>query len=290
LSDRAVVFLNGEFLPKDQARISPEDRGFLLSDGIYEVTPFYRGVPFALDRHLARNEAGLRWMRIDYSLDGLAEMHRKLAEVNGLRDAPPGLVYLQVTRGTAPRTHFFPETPVEPTVYAFAKCWDRPSATKWEEGFSAVTLPDLRWGRVDMKTVCLLPNVLASQRAHDLGADDAILVKEGIAIEGTHMNFWGVFNGVLVTHPLTNRILPGVTRGVVLEIARAASLACVERPIVVDELAHADELFFTGTTSEVRPCTKVDTRTVGSGRAGPVTRTVSRLFQEHVVTSCAKRK
>ena len=288
MSEDPVVFLSGDFLPKSEARISPDDRGFLLADGIYEVTPVYGGVLFALDRHLERLRSGLSWMRIGYSAEGLARVHRTLVTRNALDDAPTALVYVQVTRGAAPRTHYFPEEPVEPTVYAFAKPWERPPKTRWEAGFSAATVPDLRWGRVDIKTVCLLPNVLAFQRARDSGADDAILVREGIAIEGAHMNFWGVFDGRIVTHPLTNRVLPGVTRGVILDLARAAGMDCVERPIMVEELPDAQELFFTGTTSEVRPCTQVDGRSVGGGRAGPVTRELSRMFRAHLqeATGC----
>lgn len=277
-----VFFLDGRFLPRSEARISPEDRGFLLSDGVYEVAPYYFGRPFALGRHMRRLASGLSWMKISYDVRELERVPGALIRDNGLEDAATALVYLQVTRGAAPRTHFFPSERVEPTVFGFARAWDRPDRERWLRGFSAKTVPDLRWGRVDIKTVCLLPNVLAFQQALDAGADDALLVREGVAIEGAHMNFWGVFGGTATTHPLTNRILPGVTRGVTLDMARSAGIPCVERPIMVEELAHADELFFTGTTGEVRPCTEVDANPVGDGRAGPVTRELSRLFREHV--------
>ncbi|MCE2454571.1 MAG: D-amino acid aminotransferase [Gemmatimonadetes bacterium] len=277
-----VFFLNGEFLPRSEARISPEDRGFLLSDGVYEVAPFYDGSPFALREHLDRLASGIEWMRIPYDVSRLAGVPGELVRRNGIADAPTALVYLQVTRGAAPRTHFFPPEPVEPTVFGYAKAWDRPEADRWEQGFSAVTVPDLRWGRVDIKTVSLLPNVLAFQRALDLGADDALLVRDGIAIEGAHQNFWGVFDGTAVTHPLTANILPGVTRRLVLELASEAGVPCSERPIAVEEIELADELFFTGTTGEIRPCTEVDGKMVGDGMTGEVTRKLSRLFRAHV--------
>ncbi|GIS80764.1 MAG: hypothetical protein CM1200mP14_23300 [Gammaproteobacteria bacterium] len=147
-------------------------------------------------------------MRINYSLDGLEEIHKQLIRVNEFQDAPSSYVYVQITRGAAPRTHYFPQEDVEPTVYAFARTWQRPSPERWAQGFSAMTVPDRRWSRADIKTICLLPNVLAFQDAIEAGADDAILVRDGVAIEGAHMNFWGVFDGTVVTHPTTSNILP----------------------------------------------------------------------------------
>lgn len=278
----STVYLNGEYLPKEEATISPDDRGFLLADGLYEVTPFYEGVPFALDRHMQRLLRGLCWMRIDQDTSGLEEVHRRLVRENGLEEAATALVYLQITRGAAPRTHYFPKEKVAPTVYAFAKAWERPPAERWNRGFTAATVPDRRWGRVDIKSICLLPNVMGFQDAIEAGADDAILVRDGVALEGAHQNFWGVFGGTVVTHPTTNHILPGITRGIVLELARENGIPVEERPIMVEDLDHADELFFTGTTAEVRPCVEVDGRPVGEGSVGPVTRSLSAAFMRRV--------
>lgn len=274
----STVFLNGAFIPKAEATISVDDRGFLLGDGLYEVTPFYEGVPFGVDRHLARLERGLSWIRISYDVSSLEEMHRALIAKNGLEGAERSLVYVQITRGVAPRTHYFPEVDVTPTIYAYAKEWSRPPGDVWNRGFRAVTVPDRRWSRVDVKTICLLANVMAFQAARDVGVDDAILVRDGVAIEGAHQNFWGVFGGTAVTHPATSHILEGITRGVVLEEARIAGIPVEERPIQVEELATADELFFTGTTGEVRPVVEVDGRPVGDGQVGPVTRRLSDAF------------
>ena len=278
----SIVYLNGEFLPKDEAKISPDDRGFLLGDGLYEVTPFYEGVPFCLDRHLARLEHGLRWVRIRQPLDALEDVQRKLIAQNGLENAEASLVYVQITRGVAPRTHYFPTEPVEPTVYAYAKAWDRPSPERWSQGFTVATVPDRRWSRVDVKAICLLPNVLAVQDAMDAGADDALLIRDGVAIEGALMNFWGVFDGVVVTHPTSNHILPGITRNVVLDLATADGIPVQERAIQVEELADAEELFFTGTTGEVRPIVRVDSSPVADGRVGVITRRLSDLFRAQV--------
>ncbi len=143
-------------------------------------------------------------------------------------------------------------------------------------------MPDRRWSRVDIKTICLLPNALAFQAARDRGADDAILVRDGVAIEGAHQNFWAVFGGTAVTHPTTGYILPGITRGVVMEEARAAGIPVEERPIQIEELEWADECFFTGTTGEVRPVVEIDGRPVGDGRVGDVTRRLSDAFLARV--------
>lgn len=278
----STVYLNGEFIPKDEARISVDDRGFLFSDGVYEVTSFYEGVPFYMDRHLARLRRGLSWLRIDYDVDQIPEMHRRLLQLNHMEEVASSIVYLQITRGVAPRSHPFPKEPVPPTVYAFAKVWQRPPREEWERGFAAVTVPDRRWTRVDVKTIALLPNVLAYQAAVDAGATDAIQVRDGIALEGAHNNFFGVFDGTVVTHPTTNVILPGITRGVVLELARKNGIPVEERPILVEELPHAEELFFTGTTNEVHPTVKVDGRPVGDGKVGPVTRALAAAFDNEV--------
>ena len=286
----STVFLNGAFMPKAEAMISPDDRGFLLGDGLYEVTPFYEGVPFGLSEHMARLNRGLCYLRIDYDISMLEDMHRQLIAKNGLEGAERSMVYMQLTRGVAPRTHYFPEGEVTPTIYASAKEWSRPADDAWNRGFTAATVPDRRWSRVDIKTICLLPNAMAFQAAKDMGADDAILVRDGVAIEGAHQNFWGVFGGTIVTHPTTGHILPGITRGVLLEEARGAGMPVEERPIQVEDLAWADELFFTGTTGEVRPVVEVDGTPVGNGQVGDVTRQLSDLFLGRIAAAKASER
>lgn len=278
----SIVHLNGSWLDASEARISVEDRGFLLSDGVYEVTPAYRGRFFLFDHHLDRLRAGLATLRIDMPLDDVAQMHERLLADNGLADAEVSYVYLQVTRGVAPRTHAFPKGSVPPTVYAFARAYQRPERGVWEQGFEAITVPDRRWARVDVKTIALLPNVLAQQAAVDAGVADAILVRDGIALEGAHNNFFAVIDGRIVTHPRSNVILPGITRGYVIEMARELGLEVQERPIQVEELVEAEEAFFTGTTTEVRPTVRIDGRPVGTGAVGPVARRLFDAFLERV--------
>jgi len=275
MSKQSQVYLNGEYLPKAEAKVSVDDRGFVLSDGVYEVTPAYWGQLFRLEHHLARLARNLREVRIGFEASALAEVHRRLLTENGLEDVQMSIVYLQITRGAAPRTHQFPDPAVTPTVYAFAKEFQRSSDEAWGRGFEAITVPDRRWARVDIKTIGLLPNVLAHQAAVEAGASDALLVKDGVALEGAHSNFFVVVDGAVVTHPTTSAVLPGITRAFVLELAQGLGYDAQERPIQIEEVWEADEAFFTGTTTEIRPTVKIDGEAIGEGRPGPVTR---RLF------------
>ncbi len=276
------VYLNGEYVRKEEARISVDDRGFLLADGVYEVTPAYHGELFKLDRHLERLAGGLEALRIESDVAALAEVHDRLLELNELTAAPAAMIYIQVTRGpAAARTHGFPAS-TQPTVYAFARSWDPPGIERWEEGWSAVTVPDRRWARVDIKSIALLPNVLAQQAALDAGADESILVRDGVALEGAHANLFIVRDGALITHPRTHQILAGVTRETVLELADELGLTSDERPNQVEELATAEEVFLTGTTTEIRPIVKLNGRPVGPGKPGPISRRLFEAYRERV--------
>ncbi len=273
-----TVYLNGEYLPRNEARVAADDRGFLLSDGIYEVTPAYGGRFFRGDRHLARMTRGLAALRIDYDTAQLPAIKRRLLELNGLEDADFSYVYMQVTRGAAPRTHYFPPDAVEPTVYAYARAHQRPPRSTWEAGYRAVTAPDRRWARVDIKSIALLPNVLAMQAAVDAGVNDVILVRDGVAIEGAHSNFFAVSGGAVVTHPATHQILHGITREYVLELTARLGIPVELRALPVEELASASEAFLTGTTTEVHPIVEIDGQPVGDGSVGPVARRLSEAF------------
>ncbi len=274
-----TVYLNGEYLPKDRATISVDDRGFLLSDGIYEVTPAYRGRLFRLEQHMRRLQKGLDALRINYDPAGLPEMHAQLIAVNELDADDVAIVYLQITRGVAPRTHHFPPEGTPPTVYAFAEVYLRPESSRWARGYEAITVPDLRWARVDIKSIGLLPNVLAQQAAMDAGVADALLVREGVALEGSHNNVFAVFDGVVTTHPATQEILHGVARAFVIELAQELGFPVEERPVALEEMRRADEIFFTGTTTEVRPTVRLDDQPVGDGKVGPVARALYEAFQ-----------
>ncbi len=277
-----TVYLNGEYLPEDEARVPVTDRGFLLADGVYEVTPAYRGRFFRLAEHRERMAFGLRELRIDWDLDGLEEAHRQLLERNDLTGVEVSLVYFQVTRGCAPRTHAFPSPPCEPTLFGSAKVYERDPRERWEEGYRAITVPDRRWARADIKSIALLPNVLAQQAAVESDAKDALLVKDGTAIEGSHNNVFFVFGGTAVTHPPSHQILGGITRDFVLELCRDRGIPVEERAVPIEEARRADEIFFTGTTTEVRPSVELDGEPVGDGTVGPVARRLYDAFVEGV--------
>ncbi|HEY8450619.1 MAG TPA: aminotransferase class IV, partial [Bacillota bacterium] len=210
-----TVFLNGRFVPYEQAVIPVEDRAFLFADGVYEVIPCYGGRPFRLELHLERlrQSATALEIRLPYPLAEFERIVHELIRLNNLSDAS---VYLQVSRGVAPRNHLFPEG-AQPTVVGIARPFTPPSDEELERGVRAITAPDNRWGICYIKTVGLLPNVLARQAAHRRGADEAILVRDGLVTEGTASNVFCVLDGIVYTHPLAN-ILPGITRTTVLEI------------------------------------------------------------------------
>ena len=275
----STVYLNGEYVPKDRATISVDDRGFLLSDGVYEVTPAYRGRLFRLDRHLGRLQNGLDALSIEYDPAGLPDVHARLIAENTLATEDVAIVYVQITRGVAPRTHHFPPEGTAPTVYAFAQSYHRPDSARWERGYEAITVPDRRWGRVDIKSIGLLPNVLAQQAAVDAGVEDALFVRDGVVLEGAHNNVFAVLDGVVTTHPATHRILHGVAREYVIELARAQGMSVEERPVLLEEMRGADEIFFTGTTTEVRPTVRLDGEPIGNGNVGPVSKVLHEAFK-----------
>lgn len=266
------VYLNGAYLSQSEARVPIEDRGFLFGDGVYEVIKVYRGRPFRLQEHLDRLVRSARAIDLEMPADDLAAVAGRLLETNGLRDGDAS-IYIQITRGAvSPRTHHFPPTGTPPTVLVMARQLAPVPAELRARGAAAVTHPDLRWGRCDIKSVNLLPNVLAKQAAAAAGAWEAILVRDGIAMEGSSSNLFAVRHGQVLTHPLTHQILGGITRDAVLAHARALGQPVLERPVQLAELWEADEVFMTSTTMEVMPIVQIDGRTIGRGEPGPVAR------------------
>jgi D-alanine transaminase len=274
-----IVYFNGRFVRKNDVRISPDDRGFLFADGAYEVIRAYGGRMFRAEEHFQRMARNLRELRIagfdTTALEGITE---ELLRANDLGGGDAAL-YVQVTRGVAPRTHSFPEEKLPPTVYATAYPF-QPPWEKWERGVEIALVPDIRWARCDIKSVALLPNVLASQRAKEQGADDAVFVRDGMITEGSHTNFCAVFDGQLVTHPKSPYILPGITREVVLALCGKLSIPCQEFPVLESRLPEADELMILGTTSEIKPVVQVDGWRVGDGKPGPITRRLQQAYRE----------
>ncbi|HVH10607.1 MAG TPA: aminotransferase class IV [Gemmatimonadales bacterium] len=279
-----LVYLNGSFLDRGRAAVSVDDRGFLFGDGVYEVTRAHQGRLFEPERHLARLERGLDALRITPppTLDrgALVAISDQLVRENGLSDGD-ATVYLQITRGAAERTHHFPPPGTRPSVFLSAQRLVVPDDVR-ARGASAITTADQRWARCDVKTIQLLPNVLAKQRAVAAGAFEAILTRDGVVTEGASTNVFASLDGVLRTHPLDHRILGGVTRAVVLELAGELGLAVSERALTVDELARVSELFLTATTVDVMPVVKLDGRPVGDGRPGSVARRLHEALRARV--------
>ncbi len=273
------VYLNGAWCAPEEAMVNVGDRGFLFADAVYEASPAYAGQFLRLDLHLARLGRGLEALGIEVDPGRLEPLHHEILRRNGLADADWAMVYLQVTRGVAPRAHAFPATSTEPTIYLFARQLERPEPARWQAGYTAITQPDLRWSRADLKTTGLLANVLAQQAAVEAGADDVILVRDGIALEGSHANLFIVEDGRLRTAPLDHRILPGITRTLVLELAADLGLETIEADCPEAALQNADEVFLCGTTTEIRPVVRINQASVADGKAGPITVTLAEAFQ-----------
>lgn len=276
-----LVYLNGEYIPHDEARVSVDDRGFLFADGVYEVIRIYEGRPHRADDHIARMGRGLAALQIGYrDMDAVRSAMDRLIDENDVDG--DGTVYIQVSRGSAPRKHAFPAGDTPPTVYVAAQPYAGHPDAYWDEGISAITVPDNRWARCDVKSIALLPNVLANQAAHAADAFEALFVKDGVVIEGSHSNLWGVSDGRLITYPSSNYILSGITRQEVFEIADELGLDAEEGMIYQEQLFDMDELFLSGTTTEVMPVVRVDGREIGDGAPGPLTRKLIDAYRSRV--------
>ena len=272
-----LIYLDGEYLPLEQARVSVLDRGFLFGDGVYEVIPAYGGTPFRLKEHLRRLDHSLAAIRMGPPLkhaQWLAIFTRLLDQL-GEADQQ---IYLQVTRGAYDRRlHAIPEE-VRPTVLVMAGPLSQRDPELVRQGMSVVTLEDIRWQRCDIKAITLLANILAQQEARDQGAQEALLVRDGLVTEGTASNFFLVKDGLILTPPKSNHLLPGITRDLVLELAMDAGLPCAEAGIRVEDLEQADEIWITSSTKEVMPVTRLDGRPVANGRPGPMWERMNGLY------------
>jgi D-alanine transaminase len=276
----STAYLNGVFLPLDQAHVSVLDRGFLFGDGVYEVIPVYGGKLFRLGHHLRRLQNSLDAIRIGNSLtdEGWKSLLERLVAVN---DGGDQSVYLQVTRGVAARRdHAFP-VDSRPTVFAMCTPCMIARDIDSEPGVSAITLADIRWQHCNIKAITLLPNILLRQQAIDADTAEAILLKDGYAIEGAASNIFIVVEGMLQTPPNSAALLPGVTRDLVLELAKTNGIPCREADITVEELTGSDEIWLTSSTREISPVIRLDDRPVGSGKPGPLWNRMIRLYQNY---------
>ena len=276
-----TVYLNGQFIKSDQARISPDDRGFLLGDSIYEVVRWYGGYFLDLEGHAARLRRSLKETRIEWEENGLfGELSTELIHRNGL-GGECAIVYFQVTRGAAPRTHAFPSPPVKPTVYGFARRQSIDTLS-CERGVAIWLVADPRWARCDIKSTALLANILPYQEAHDRGFAEVCFVRNGFVTEGAHSNIFFVRDGALYTHPESNEILSGITRKIIIGIAAEHGIPVVEEAVASDMIPYMHEAFICNTTGEVVPVLKISDQVIGEGSPGTVTRRVLGLFRDKV--------
>ena len=265
-----IVYVNGSYLPEDQATISVFDRGFLFADGVYEVTSVLGGRLIDFEGHAARLERSLGelGMGLPMPREELLAVHRELVARNGVED---GLVYLQVTRGVADRDFAYPDADTPQSVVLFTQnkpgLAENPAA---KTGIRVISLPDIRWGRRDIKTVQLLYPSMAKMAAKAAGADDAWLVEDGTVTEGTSNNAYIVKGDTIVTRQLSTDILHGITRAAVLRFARAAQMKVEERPFTISEAQAADEAFVTSASAFLLPVVEIDGRVLGDGTPGPV--------------------
>ena len=276
--DDSIAYLNGEFLPLSKARISPLDRGFIYGDGVYEVIPVYSHRVFRLQDHLRRLERSLDGIRLPnpHSHMQWTQIIRELVQRSPHQDQS---LYVQVTRGVAKRDHAFPKG-VPATVFLMTNALSVPTQEAVDGGVAAITLPDNRWLRCNLKTTSLLPNVLLRQLAVDAGAVEAVLLRDGLLTEGAASNIFVVKDGVLLVPPKSHLILPGITYDVVLELAQEHGMRCQIREVSETELRAAHELWLSSSTREVLAITRLDGQAVGDGRPGALIRRMYALFQE----------
>jgi D-alanine transaminase len=272
-----TVYLNGSFLPLEDAKVSVLDRGFVYGDGVYELIPVYRRQPYRLRQHLARLQRSLDGIRLanPHTDDEWESIVRELVARTPLDDQA---VYFQVTRGVAKRDHSFPSG-VEPTVFMMSNPLPLPTAQQVEQGVAVVTAADERWLHCDLKTISLLGNVLARQLATDAGAVETVMFRNGFLTEASASNVLIVRDGIISAPPKDNQILPGITYDAAFELARGGGLAVEVRPISREEALSADEMWLSSSTKEVLAVTTVDAKPFAGGSPGPVFRKMHALFQ-----------
>ena len=277
------AYLNGKFISEDKVFISPFDRGFQFADGAYEVVRLYSGKLFKLDDHFERLERSLKELKI--KVPDLKEIRKAVYQLindNNLTDAH-ALAYIQVTRGMfLPRQHWFPPNHIQPTVYISTSLFT-PHNKEIENGVKVLLENDIRWSRCDIKSIALLPNVLGRQKAIENNAYETIWVRDGFIMEGTHTNFCGIKNGKLITPPLSNFILSGVTRKVVIQICDSLAIPVHEEPIKKQDVETFNECMIVGTTVDITPVIQINDWKVGNGFPGPFTRKIQNGFYKLVM-------
>jgi len=274
-----IVYLNGTFMPIEEARVPVLDRGFIFGDGVYEVIPVYSRRPFRMEEHLNRLQHSLDGIRLP-NPHSTAEWRAILNELIARNTPEDQYLYLHITRGVAKRDHAFPNPPVSPTVFALSYPLAPPPPEQIAHGVCAVTAQDNRWLRCDIKAISLLPNVLLRQIAVDAGCAETVMIRDDAFLtEGAASNIFVVKAGTLLAPPKDHLMLPGITYDVVLELAAAHGIPHQVRKVMKEELTTADELLLTSSTREVLAITTLDDRPVGTGRPGPMFARLYALYQ-----------
>ncbi len=280
MNNDTTVYLNGKFIPLAEARIPVMDRGFLFGDSIYEVIAAYGGRLFRLQQHLHRLENSLHAIHMKNPLPE-AEWENLLATLTSQYPGEDQSLYLQVSRGVAPhRDHAIPEG-LQPTIFAISTPFPAINPQIYKKGIAAITLDDIRWRFCNIKATTLLPNVMLRQEAKERGAMEAILIKDGLAIEGAASNLFIVDDGQIITPPKGEHLLPGITRDLVLELAAEAEIPYCEAPISAGQLDSADEIWLTSSTREIMPVTRLDDRPINNGKPGTLWQTMLNRFQAY---------
>ncbi|MEW6723323.1 MAG: D-amino-acid transaminase [Bacillota bacterium] len=277
-----IFFLNGEYVQSDQARIPVEDRGYIFGDGIYEVVRVYpKTGPFLMKEHMERLAFSAKGIRLELPMS-LEKIEEACLETMRRNEVTDGTIYLQITRGVAPRTHAFPLN-AKPSILIFSRPYKGNLVELRAKGTSAITTTDDRWLHCNWKTLNLIPNCLAKQAAKEAGAFEAIFIRpDGTVTEGSSSNCFVITGGVIITHPADNYILRGISRDFVMKLAQERGLKVKEEKYPEEVLRTADEIFMTGTTTEVMPIIQLDGKPVGNGKIGPVTKTLMTAFDEAI--------
>ena len=275
-----IAFYNGEFLPIEQISISPFDRGFLFADGVYEALRTYDKKLFMLQKHLERLKYSLEQININFSdFTQIENIIYRCAELNNLDSDFSS--YIQITRGVSfPRTHYY-SNQMKPNLFIYLSTLKN-REQEINEGVSVTLEQDVRWGRCDIKSTALLPNVLANHKAKISGHYEAVLFRDNFITEGSHTNFFAVKNNSVITAPLSNYILNGITRSIIFHLCKENNIQIVEEHILINEIFTYDEFFLTGTTTEITPVIKIDNRLIRDGKPGKMTRKIQKLFYEFV--------
>jgi len=279
-----IVLMNGEYIPREEAKVDIEDRGYQFGDGIYEVIRVYNSKMFTAKEHLERllSSSAKINIFISYSLEELTALLDQLIQKNNL---DTGYIYMQFTRGTSSRNHAFPKGQITPTFIAYTKEFARP-VEQMSNGVQAITVEDIRWSRCDIKSLNLLGNVLAKQKAVEADCYESIQYRDLDVTEGSSSNIWIVNNGKIQTHEANQYILNGITRQKVIEVVKENNMELIEKAFSIEELIDADEVFLTSTTSEVTPITAINNVPVKEGKVGEVTKKLQVLFQEAIKKEC----